>query len=161
MDTNQIDRLHVNELTKQDFVDKYDVPCKPVMLKGITDNWTANSNWTKESLKEKYGSVEFRISHRENQRVCLKLDDYMRYSDLQHDEIPLYVFDAVFGEHAPDMLKDYSVHHFFDEDYLELLGDIRPNYRWFVMGPARSGSPWHIDPHGTSAWNSLLSGQVP
>jgi hypothetical protein len=31
-------------------------------------------------------------------------------------------------------------------------------FRWLVVGPARSGASWHVDPSATSAWNTLLSG---
>ena len=27
-----------------------------------------------------------------------------------------------------------------------------------MVGPARSGASWHVDPSATSAWNTLLAG---
>lgn len=73
-----------------------------------------------------------------------------------HDEDPIYLFDPKFEKHAPSLQTDYEVPIYFQEDFLAAFGDTRPYYRWFVIGPTRSGSPFHIDPDCTSAWNALL-----
>ncbi|PWN48608.1 Clavaminate synthase-like protein [Violaceomyces palustris] len=44
-------------------------------------------------------------------------------------------------------------------DLFSLLGDQRPDHRWIIAGPKRSGSGWHKDPNGTSAWNAVLGGR--
>jgi hypothetical protein len=65
----------------------------------------------------------------------------------------MYMFDNKFAETAKDLLKDYSVPKLFQEDYFGYMQNHRPDYRWFLIGPARSGTVFHIDPNGTASYN--------
>ena len=35
----------------------------------------------------------------------------------------------------------------------------RPDHRWLIIGPKKSGSVFHKDPNGTSAWNACIRGK--
>ena len=53
------------------------------------------------------------------------------------------------------MAREYEVPRYFQEDLFSVLGeDDRPDYRWLIYGPAKSGSTFHKDPNATSAWNA-------
>ncbi|KAK9269878.1 hypothetical protein L1049_025451 [Liquidambar formosana] len=147
------------DLSVEEFCHEYDGK-KPVLLTGLADSWPARSTWTTDQLLLNYGDTAFRISQRSSRKIIMKFKDYVSYMNLQHDEDPLYIFDDKFGEVAPDLLKDYSIPHLFQEDFFDVLDrDQRPPFRWLIIGPERSGASWHVDPALTSAWNTLLCGR--
>eukprot|EP01092_Planopodium_desertum_P004608 TRINITY_DN19829_c0_g1_i1.p1 TRINITY_DN19829_c0_g1~~TRINITY_DN19829_c0_g1_i1.p1 ORF type:complete len:290 (+),score=13.72 TRINITY_DN19829_c0_g1_i1:107-871(+) len=95
-----------------------------------------------------------------NKKIRMRLRDYFIYYERNHDEDPIYLFDPKFLLHTPELGLDYKILPHFQQDFFNSLSrDDRPDFQWLVIGPQRSGSPFHQDPHATSAWNALVSGE--
>jgi len=70
------------------------------------------------------------------------------------------MFDPKFLLAIPELAKDYKIPAYFQQDFFSTMTrEERPHWQWLVVGPARSGSSFHQDPHLTSAWNALISGE--
>lgn len=126
--------------------------------------WPAVHKWTVESLLNDPDLSERNFKCGEDDdgyTIRIKLRYFIEYMMHNRDDSPLYIFDATFDEDrvAKRILDEYEVPEYFDEDLLGLVGERRrPPYRWFLVGPCRSGTTVHIDPLGTSAWNTLVVG---
>jgi hypothetical protein len=134
---------------------------RPVIIRGALNKWSAMNSWKFDQLVARFKNQMFKIGeyNRYGKRIKMKMPDFVDYIKQQHDEEPMYMFDNKFAETAKDLLKDYSVPKLFQEDYFGYMQNHRPDYRWFLIGPARSGTVFHIDPNGTSAWNALIVGR--
>ncbi|KAI9720386.1 MAG: hypothetical protein M1812_002892 [Candelaria pacifica] len=131
---------------------------KPFILTEPVREWPVYKDWSTKALLEKYGHVKFRA-----EAVDWPLSDYVQYMQNNTDESPLYLFDRAFVEKM--RLKvgradhgEYWAPECFGEDLFGVLGDQRPDSRWLIVGPERSGSTFHKDPNATSAWNAVLRG---
>jgi len=148
-------------LSLRDFIEQYDRPCKPVIVTDALEDWPAREKWTLEKLQARFQSTLFKTDEVcDGKKIKMPFDKYVQYFKQQRDEDPIYLFDPDFADTAPDLLTDYTVPPYFREDLLAVLGEEkRPLYRWWVIGPQRSGSCFHVDPYKTSAWNALLCGR--
>ena len=126
--------------------------------------WPAIHRWAFDAL-----AIDPQLSHcalkcgedDDGYTIRMKLKYFMEYLHHNRDDSPLYIFDTTFDEdkYAKRILEDYTVPEYFNEDLLGLVGERRrPPYRWFLVGPCRSGTTVHIDPLATSAWNTLIHG---
>ncbi|PFH61778.1 hypothetical protein XA68_16307 [Ophiocordyceps unilateralis] len=121
-------------------------------------DWPVYSLWTLEYLLRDYADIEFRA-----EAVEWTLRRYWSYMNDNRDESPLYLFDRKFAEKMKikvgrDADAAYWRPDCFGPDLLEVLGRQRPAHRWLIAGPERSGSTFHKDPNGTSAWNAVIQG---
>lgn len=132
------------------------------------------ATWTVEGLVERFGETVFR-----QEFMDWKLKVYYEYMNNNNDESPLYLFDcrseamrskpkhenrsdggeeARGGELSNEYRLPGATFTGDGNDVFTVLGNVRPDHRWLILGPERSGSSFHKDPNATTAWNVVLSG---
>lgn len=148
-----------SNLTVEEFKKEYEHASLPVVITDIVPSWPAAQAWTRESLLRRFPEAQFKVSGHE-----MKLGDFFQYSERNEDQRPLYLFDSAFTTRCPEMADEYTLPDYFKDDFFRLLADSssgipRPDHRWLIIGPAGSGSSFHVDPNGTCAFNAVISGR--
>jgi len=152
---NAIARLE--DLSATEFLESWSN--KPFILTKTVRAWPVFKTWNTTSLLENYGDVMFRA-----ESVDWSLSTYLEYMQNNADESPLYLFDRAFASKMDLNTNNnqtplaYWPPECLGEDLFDVLGDKRPDSKWLIIGPARSGSTYHKDPNATSAWNAVIQG---
>jgi hypothetical protein len=132
-------------LSVDEFITSHERPNTPVIIVDGAAHWPALRKWSRDFLCAAAGEQTFSVGP-----TRMSMQDYWTYASTTRDEMPLYLFDKKFVASVPALSDDYAVPPYFAEDLFSVLGDDRrPDYRWLIIGPERSGSTFHIDPNGT------------
>ena len=43
--TDTIERIHVNDISVEEFIERYERKSRPVIIQGVTDSWLGNTEW--------------------------------------------------------------------------------------------------------------------
>lgn len=152
----------MDDITVDEFIEKYERGSKPVIIKGVIDSWPAKNEWKVKSLLEKFSNGMFKIGESDSGRkLKVTLKEYIEYMLYNRDDSPLYLFESSLEDHeqAKVMMNDYEPPKFFKQNLFSVLPeDKMPPHRWFLIGPKRSGTEIHQDPLSTSAWNTSIIG---
>ena len=143
-----IDVVDGRTLSVADFHRRYELPYRPALITGLCEGQGCAHRWTPSQLLEDFADWRALVGRGEKkEQVRLALRHFGRYceTDGRTDDSPLYVFDPEFGEDSIGrrLLRDNAVPKYFREDLFKHAGSARPPYRWFLMGPPRSGSGVH------------------
>lgn len=136
-----------HNLSVEDFWSRYERQCLPCIISGApeAEGWPAHQ-WTFASLFKHLGNVEFKVGKDDSGRtVTVQLRDFEAYmqTDCQGDDSPLYVFESRFRGEAAKLLDQFRPPKYFPDDLMGVRERDRPPYRWFGLGPARSGTVMH------------------
>ncbi|KAJ1451521.1 hypothetical protein M885DRAFT_529567 [Pelagophyceae sp. CCMP2097] len=159
-------RREAHTLPQADFAELYERTSTPLVVSGVVEHesWPASTRWRGyDSLLRQNGAAEMRLKCGVDggMDVKIRLSDFVDYAARNEDDSPLYVFDQGADANFVDIcLEAYGVPSFVGEDLFELVDESqRPPYKWWLLGPKRSGTAAHVDPLGTSAWNTVVSGR--
>lgn len=141
-------------LSRAEFIREYERASRPVIFTDVVTKWPSFQSWSRDAMLEKYKDVRFKVSGKQ-----MTLQDFFHYSEAATDDRPLYLFDSKFANKCPEFADGYTPPMYFDDDFFRLLASThadveggvnttasspRPDYRWFIIGPRRSGSSFHV-----------------
>ena len=150
-------------ISREEFVLKYEIPRKAVMLVGCDEDWPARTEWTYEKLAPRFSNEsQWRsrlgtINEEYSTNAWEDLANAMRGSE------PFYVFDQLDDEESKSIEDDFidpvpmrGGNLYAEMNRRGLFWD--GPLRWFCMGKFGSGTKSHVDPYSSDAWNTLVRG---
>ncbi len=135
----------VDDITQEEFIEKYLKPRKPVVIKNMAKKWPAYQKWTMEYMKEVVGDVEVPLYDSSKadpsapinaSAAKMKFGDYIDLIRREPTDLRIFLFDPI--KFAPKLLKDYL-------SPKELMGGFLDKYPNMFFGGKGSVTFLHFD----------------
>ncbi|PZU91589.1 MAG: cupin [Chryseobacterium sp.] len=135
----------VDDITKEEFFEKYLKPRRPVVIKNMAKKWPAYQKWTMEYIKEVVGDVTVPLYDSAKADPAapintptteMKFADYIDLIQREPTDLRIFFFDPI--KHAPKILNDYI-------SPKELMGGFLDKYPSMFFGGKGSVTFLHYD----------------
>lgn len=135
----------VDEISKEEFYEKYLKPRRPVVIKNMAKKWPAYKKWTMEYMKEVVGDVEVPLYDSSkadpsapinSSAAKMKFGDYIDLIQREPTDLRIFLFDPI--KFAPKLLEDYI-------SPKELMGGFLDKYPNMFFGGKGSETFLHFD----------------
>ncbi|HWD86499.1 MAG TPA: cupin-like domain-containing protein [Mucilaginibacter sp.] len=138
-----IDR--VDQINKEDFINYYLKPRRPLIMRKASQSWPALQKWTFDYVKEAVGDISVPLydsskadpSKPINAATTeMKFGDYIDLIQNEPTDLRIFFFDPI--KHAPKLLEDYR-------SPTDLMGGFLDKYPSMFFGGAGSVTFLHFD----------------
>ncbi|STD12645.1 Uncharacterised protein [Chryseobacterium carnipullorum] len=129
----------VDDITQEEFMEKYLKPRRPVVIKNMARKWPAYQKWTMEYVKEVVGDVEVPLYDSKKADPAapintpttkMKFGDYIDLIQREPTDLRIFFFDPI--KHANKLMDDFIAPK-------ELMGGFLDKYpSMFLEGRVRS-----------------------
>ncbi|GAB0154785.1 hypothetical protein CHRYSEOSP005_00450 [Chryseobacterium sp. Alg-005] len=135
----------VDDITQEEFIEKYLKPRKPVVIKNMARKWPAYQKWTMDYMKEVVGDVEVPLYDSSKadpaapinaSAAKMKFGDYIDLIEREPTDLRIFLFDPI--KYAPKLLEDYI-------SPKELMGGFLDKYPNMFFGGKGSVTFLHFD----------------
>src|SRR6201996_8885879 len=135
----------VDTISKEDFVNNYLNPRKPLVIRKQTENWPALQKWTFDYLKETVGDITVPLYDSSKADPAapinasaaeMKFGDYIDLIQTKPTDLRIFLFDPI--KYAPKLLDDYR-------SPSDLMGGFLDKYPNMFFGGAGSVTFLHFD----------------
>lgn len=135
----------VDDISKEEFFEKYLKPRRPVVIKNMAKKWPAYQKWTMEYMKEVVGDVEVPLYDSSkadpsapinSSAAKMKFGDYIDLIQREPTDLRIFLFDPI--KYAPKLLEDYIAPK-------ELMGGFLDKYPNMFFGGKGSVTFLHFD----------------